>query len=1098
MAKKKKQVQSYYKENASQLAHIIQDYRDNRNSLFATSNYAVFNTLDKDITKHPLRYYQKEALYILDYLYNESICEIARVDKAIKTKYSQLVERLVDTIDEDEAVKAPFIGYEMATGSGKTMLMGAAIYLLNQKYDVKNFLIITPPSTDIYQKTIRNFSIGNFESVWADDTPFRFNLISGDNYTQNLFYNEDVDANIFIFNISKFGTNATNTTKTWESAVWKDENGNSISIKQFLKDKKLVVITDEAHHAQNRASNNIIKKFHPTAVLEYTATAVEDAKNEEKKNQTIVYKYDIRRLLEDGHGKLVKAVALASQTKKSSKSDLPASEKLKIITLFLIHLVKKKAVLLDEKSRGLKPLAFVKVKDETIYAKKVFDYIRNDLSNDIENINIILEKVRQQDLEITTLIRDMVDNDYKGNIDNLRKDVYSVAQTTIFYHGKSDAETERKFSEIRVNAVEIVVYMQRLDEGIDLPNIYSMAVINDTDSELKTSVKQIIGRGIRINKEVREFDDISDPLKQQAEKLHIVCDQGKNFEEVIEAIQKEFGLSNKYLSFDKEKKLIPNKAKSHLLEQRFIPHIKADFRVKDQINLFDLINDTGTIVSNFLEDNCFAGEADESKRYLKYRPDSFFQEVDIFSDKSEYHKQLQQGGGKAVRLNITAKEVKAIYGHVLGNLYCMPDIPKVKEAFQSYIDKFNEIGLQYYHISPSDEKLALNLFVSGFSFFYRYHIEKNYFKIEFRDIREEENWNLKTRFSDYDLKLPIDQLKNTSWKKISDKEKLKSMVEGGFHFFGYEKSVYDYNSFDSYPEKQLADYVDEVLKEYPPNADASAISLQEPLMAAEPSGSYGIDNSKNCWIRNNRNVYFTYGSKKYYPDFIMIKDDITYVVEAKGEIFSDTKKNLLLKKLDEIPGYRGILIFSQQINTMEGKRWDFDKFITYAEDVIRKHQSTADLLQDPPEAEKYVKYVPAYSPLKAYKKFLKSQKTPKPEGWLEVQPKESGYPKTVIATQIKGDSLAPNFEHNTWILLDTKIDHKNINGHLALVHHDTIEDGYEGNLTIRKLEIIEKEVPGRIFGERIVVLEAINPQVESITVNMDQKGEVEVVGTVYK
>ena len=30
---------------------------------------------------------------------------------------------------------------------------------------------------------------------------------------------------------------------------------------------------------------------------------------------------------------------------------------------------------------------------------------------------------------------------------------------------------------------------------IDLPNIYTMAVINDNESNFKTSVKQIIGRG---------------------------------------------------------------------------------------------------------------------------------------------------------------------------------------------------------------------------------------------------------------------------------------------------------------------------------------------------------------------------------------------------------------------------------------------------------------------------------------------------------------------------------------------------------------------------------------------------------------------------
>lgn len=1093
MATTKNIAHSYYMEHAKQLVSIIHDYLSNRSSLFATSNYAVFNSLEKGITKFPLRYYQMEALYLLDYLYNESICEISRLEKAVKPKYNKLIKGLLDDVGEEKKAQAPFLGYEMATGSGKTMLMGAAIYLLNQKYGIKNFLIITPPSTDIYHKTIRNFTTGNYESVWADDTPFKFNLITGDNYTQNLFYNEEVDANIFVFNISKFGANAKNTMKTWESAVWKDEQGHNISIKQYLKDKKLVIITDEAHHAQNKASNSIIKKFHPIAVLEFTATAVEDTKNDEKKNQTVVYKYDIRKLLEDGHGKLVRAVALANQSEKNAKSNLPVSEKLKIVTLVLIHILKKKAVLLDEKARGLKPLSFVKVKDETSYAKKVFDYIRNDLADDIENIEVILEKLRMQDLEITMLLKDLFDKDFNGSVDLLRLEISKVAKTAIFYHGKSDVETEKKFSEIRTNNVEIVVYIQRLDEGIDLPNIYSMAVINDNISDFKTSVKQIIGRGVRINKESREFDEIDDPLKQQAEKLHIVCDQGKNFEEVILSIQKEFGLTDKYLSLDKEKKMVVNRVKSDLLDKRFIPHIKADFRVKEGVNLFDLINDTETIVTNFLENNCFAGENDEVKRFLKYRPDSFFQEVDIFSDKSVYHKQLQQSGGRKTSLQVSSKEVKDIYGHILGSLYCVPDTPSIKQSFQKYIDRFNEIGLQYYHISPSDEKLAKNLFVSAFSFFYRNHIEKNYFKIEFREIRSDENWNLQQRFSPYELKIPVDQIENSGWKRISDINKLKSMVEGGYHFFGYEKAAYDYNAFDSYTEKQLADFIDEVLGQKP----AEDYPEQELAQVAEPQVSYKKPLGK-VWIKNRRNIHFSYGAKKYYPDFILIDDGMIYVIETKGEIFSDTQKNILLKKLDEIKGYRGILVFSQQMNLMEGNDWTFREFIRYAEDVLKKHQSKADLVQDAPKEDQFVKYIPAFSPIKAYKKFLKGQKTPKLDGWLEVPEIQGNYPESVFATQVKGEALYPVFEINSWVLIDTAIDYEDLSGKLALVYHPSIEDAYDGNLTIRKIRFQEKKIPGRMFGERVVTLESLNKNAENIQIQVDQDGDVDVVGWILE
>jgi hypothetical protein len=98
------------------------------------------------------------------------------------------------------------------------------------------------------------------------------------------------------------------------------------TILEFLKGEKLVIITDEAHHHQTPAAKRIINNFHPTAVLEFTATAVEAERGQDKKNQQIVYKYNIRRFLEDGHGKLVRAVALANEIKKT-KEEILQSEK---------------------------------------------------------------------------------------------------------------------------------------------------------------------------------------------------------------------------------------------------------------------------------------------------------------------------------------------------------------------------------------------------------------------------------------------------------------------------------------------------------------------------------------------------------------------------------------------------------------------------------------------------------------------------------------------------------------------------------------------------------------------------------------------------
>ena len=1029
----------YYQRYKDELANIITEYQESRNApgLFAEQRYAALNNVEQGITRHRLREYQMEALFLMDALLNIS-------------PKQDLIRDLQEVVDDEEHAKdkergkAPFMSFEMATGSGKTMLMGAAMYLLREKHGITDFLVITPASTDIYQKSIRNFSPTGAESVWADDTPFTFNLITGDNYTQNLFYKPGNDANIFVFNIAKFGANANKTDKPWEEAIWKDDDGNTISIKQYLKGRRLAIITDEAHHAQTAAAQKIIKNFHPNLVLEFTATAIEnvavtDAKAA-KKSQTIIYKYDVRRFLQDGYGKLVRAVALASTTGPRTKDLIHPDEKLKLVTLALIHLLKHQAILLDPKARQLKPLAFVKVKDDTTYTQKVFNYIVHELADDTDSLRVIQDKIKLQELQITGLLADIWEQHYQHDPAKLRHDLRKFIATGIFYHGKSDKATEQRFREIRTNDVELVVYMQRLDEGIDLPNIFTMAVINDTATEFKTSVKQIIGRGIRLYKDQREFDDLdgTQPLKAAAEKLHIVCDQGKNFEEVILSIQQEFGLSNKYFGFDQKQVTLTNQAKTDRLTDHQLPHIRADFRARPGINLLDLVKDVDAILSHFLKDNTFALAVEGTeRRCLKYSPDGFFMEVDVLADAATLHKQIQQHGWGVEKLTLTERERKAIYGIVQKTLHCLPDIPTVRESFTRYIAKFNDLGLYFPSITPTDQDLAAKLFVHAFSSFYRHYIEKNYFFLNFEKITDDDMWELATRFPSYELKLPQDQLTNDLRLKIKDRDKLISLIDSGYNFYGFNHSIFDYDKFDSHPEYQLASYVNDVLQ----------ATDQQPY-----------------WVRNQRNVHFSYGSKRYYPDFIVYRDGWVFVIEVKGEKFSDVKKNALLNKLNEAPaqgaikGYKGLLVFETMLDRMGTEKWDFDKFVAEAEDFLARKSSIEQLEQTPPTEEKYKTYVPAYSPENALKHFVKEQRTPQPDGWkkMPARPDGSQYPETVFAVQVKGNNLAPNHEANAWVVLNypgTVGGDLDLEGRLALVQHSTINDGYEGSITLRIISL---------------------------------------------
>ena len=87
---KAKQPTSYFQEHSKLLQRVIDDYRANSATinLFATNDYAIFNNIETGITKYPLRKYQMEALYILDYLLR---CNDGKAEK----------KHLLEEIDKD-------------------------------------------------------------------------------------------------------------------------------------------------------------------------------------------------------------------------------------------------------------------------------------------------------------------------------------------------------------------------------------------------------------------------------------------------------------------------------------------------------------------------------------------------------------------------------------------------------------------------------------------------------------------------------------------------------------------------------------------------------------------------------------------------------------------------------------------------------------------------------------------------------------------------------------------------------------------------------------------------------------------------------------
>ena len=247
-----------------------------------------------------------------------------------------------------------------------------------------------------------------------------------------------------------------------------------------------------------------------------------------------------------------------------------------------------------------------------------------------------------------------------------------------------------------------------------------------------------------------------------------------------------------------------------------------------------------------------------SGTFLKFTPGAFFVEVDVFADQKIFHQQLRgKFPDETLRLNET--HAKAIYAIVMKNLFCLPDNKESKEIFKQYVERIEQLDVRFYYSDDADKKLAHSRFVTTFAAFYRSYIEKNYFDLEFKPIVKEDAQSLKQRFADAEIFVPTHQVDNKDWKRITDDQKLKNFIEQGYQFFGYDESIYDYVKFDSLPEKQLADYSDSILQL--PDAD-----------------------KKRFWCRNDRNVWFYYGTRRYYPDFVLFRNGTIYALEVKGEI----------------------------------------------------------------------------------------------------------------------------------------------------------------------------------------------------------------------
>ena len=276
----------------------------------------------------------------------------------------------------------PSFTHNIATGVGKTRLMGAIITYLYLAKGIKNFFILAPNLT-IYDKLIKDFGDPAYEKyVFNGISEFVHNrpvIITGDNYAQQGALYSDTEIRINIFNISKFnsdnkGTKSGGVTLAPKMKRLSEYLGESYW--QYLSSlDDLVVLMDEAHRYHADASKKAIDELNPVMGIELTATPLDEKGNPFR---NIVYEYTLAKALADGLYVKNPTIAKRKNFDPKGKSDEEV-ELIKLEDAISIHQQTKtdlELYALNNNEKLVKPFVLVVCKDIN-HAKNVYDYINS-------------------------------------------------------------------------------------------------------------------------------------------------------------------------------------------------------------------------------------------------------------------------------------------------------------------------------------------------------------------------------------------------------------------------------------------------------------------------------------------------------------------------------------------------------------------------------------------------------------------------------------------------------------------------------------------------------------------------------------------------
>ena len=368
---------------------------------------------------------------------------------------------------EDFEREFPSLCFSLATGVGKTRLMGAFIAYLHLAHGINNFFVLAPNLT-IYNKLIADFTRNTPKYVFKGIAEFAQQpplIITGDNYDQTGAVVQDQtagfarDVRINIFNISKINSEVRGGKEPRIKRMREVLGDSYFNHLANLPD--LVLLMDESHRYRASAGVRSINELKPLFGLEVTATPFVESAKGPVPFRNVVMDYPLARAMEDG---FVKEPAAVTQRNFNAKAHTPDEiEQIKL----------EDGVRLHESTKA-----------------ELLTYARENNVKVVKPFMLVIARDTTHASQLKALIESPAF--YEGRYAS------KVIQVDSSRSGAEEEEMIAKLLAVESvdEPTEIVIHVNMLKEGWDVTNLYTIVPLRAANA--RTLIEQSIGRGLRL------------------------------------------------------------------------------------------------------------------------------------------------------------------------------------------------------------------------------------------------------------------------------------------------------------------------------------------------------------------------------------------------------------------------------------------------------------------------------------------------------------------------------------------------------------------------------------------------------------------------